>query len=269
MRMPTIYLAHGGGPMPLLGMDDACRAHLESIRELVPEKPKAIVVVSAHWESNPISVTSHASPDLLFDYYGFPPESYKYKYEAPGSPELSRRVQELLAGFGCSADAKRGWDHGVFVPLLLAYPDADIPVVELSLHASLDPETHLNVGKALAPLRDEGVLILASGMSFHNMRAFSKGSQKGVGQSFDDDLYTIVRLDSKERYQKLKSWTTSLREARFSHPREEHFLPLLVAAGAADHDDKSHRIFNDNILGARVSAFAFGNIVLILPLKTV
>lgn len=282
--------------MPVLGVDEISRQHLQSVGTLVSPRPKSVLVVTAHWEADPIRVSAHAAPDLLFgaavvshaglspyaDYYGFPEETYTYKYPAPGSPELAKRVKELLnaKGVACEFDSQRGLDHGVFVPssvnrffqvdllsdfvqvpMMLAYKEADIPVVAMSIHASLNPVLHLKLGEALKPLRDEGVLILASGMSFHNMRAFRFQGRDGppVGSAFDEDLGRVV-LDTNvaERNEKLRNWTMSLRDARHAHPREEHFIPLLVAAGAAGIEDRVSRIFRNVVLGAQVSAFAFG-----------
>jgi len=266
-RFPTLFVAHGGGPMPLLGVDKETKAHLESVRSYLPAKPLAVLVVTAHWEASPVRVTSGQKPGMLYDYYGFPPESYEFRFEAPGDPELAATVRDLLLdkGVDCDLDADRDYDHGVFVPGLLAFPEADVPFVALSLHPSLDAGLHLEIGRALRPLRDRGVLILGSGMSFHNMRAFQlkKGRnahqpKNSVGAAFDAALAeTLVDSPSaEERNNKLAQWTT-LPEARFAHPREEHLLPLMVCAGAADDHDTPSRIFHDSILGASVSAFQF------------
>jgi aromatic ring-opening dioxygenase catalytic subunit (LigB family) len=159
MRMPALFVNHGGGPMPLMGRQPMIAHHLqESVTKYITEKPRAIVVISAHHEANPIAITSSAKPSMYFDYYGFPPETYEFKYPAPGNPELARQIQNLLSekGIESQLDAKRGLDHGAFVPLMLMYPDADIPVVCVSLHSSLSPDIHLALGNALAPLQDQG-----------------------------------------------------------------------------------------------------------------
>ena len=262
-RLPTLFVAHGGGPLPLLGVDKETQTHLKSLQSHVGVKPKAVLVVSAHWESSPVKVMASPKPGMLFDYYGFPPETYEYKYEAPGDPVLAQQIKELLNGAAikCDLDATRDFDHGVFVPGLLAYPDADIPFVALSLDSSMDPKTHLAIGAALKPLRDQGVLIIGSGMSFHNLKKFQmKGRNAGaplVGQAFDTALTDALAKSKPLRDAALLDWT-KLPEARLSHPREEHFIPLLVAAGAAGDDDIASRIFHDSILGAAVSAFKFG-----------
>lgn len=262
-KVPTMFVAHGGGPMPLLGADMECRAHLESISKLVSPRPSAIVVATAHWEASPVRVSAAAKPKLYFDYYGFPEESYRYEYPAPGSPALAAKIQGLLgaAGIPCDLDTERGLDHGVFVPMLLAYPEADVPVVALSLHSSLDAAKHVSIGRALRSLRDEGVLIIASGMSYHNMRTFfsKRRSEFPAGAEFDADLEDAVlgAADAQVRNAQLGQWT-QFRGARDAHPREEHLLPLMVAAGAAEDEDKVERVFDSTILGARVAAYRFG-----------
>ncbi|HEY9218654.1 MAG TPA: class III extradiol ring-cleavage dioxygenase, partial [Phenylobacterium sp.] len=182
MRQPTLFIPHGAGPCFFMDWTrgpadawDKTAAWLKSLVASLPERPKAILVASGHWEAEAFKVGSGERPELIFDYYGFPEPTYQLRFDAPGAPKVAQRVRELLAGAGLPAaeDSERGWDHGVFVPLKVALPDADIPVVQLSLHASLDPALHLAAGRALAPLRDEGVLILGSGMSWHNMRGFT------------------------------------------------------------------------------------------------
>lgn len=237
--------------MPLMGADPITKAHLASLHT----QAKAILVISAHWDAPTLTVSGSPAP-LIFDYYGFPPETYEYTYAPPGDMALATRVQDLLKGFGCEL-TERGLDHGSFVPLMLAFPEADVPVVTLSMHASHDPELHLNVGRALAPLREEGVLILASGMSFHRMAAFGK-RDKPVGEDFDTALKDALR-DIPGRFDKLKNWR-QMPGSYYAHPRggDEHFVPLLVAAGAAEHDPATV-ILDDTVLGAKVSAFKFSN----------
>jgi aromatic ring-opening dioxygenase catalytic subunit (LigB family) len=170
MKYPAVFVNHGGGPMPLMGRQQDLVNHMKDVVDkfLPQEKPKSIVVLSAHWESDPIKISSAAKPKMYYDYQGFPPETYQYQYPAPGSPDLARKIQNLLkaSGLECELDADRGFDHGVFVPLMLMYPEADIPVVSVSLHSSLGADVNLGIGKALAPLRDEGILILGSGIRF-------------------------------------------------------------------------------------------------------
>jgi aromatic ring-opening dioxygenase catalytic subunit (LigB family) len=240
--MPVVFVPHGGGPMPLLG--DANHRELtkfmQSLAEDLP-RPKAIVVVTAHWEEEVVSITHSAAPGMIYDYYGFPPESYEFNYPAPGNPALAKQIQQLLQDKSIDArlDNQRGYDHGTFVPLMLIYPAADIPVVQLSLLASLDPAAHIAIGKALAPLREQGVLIVGSGMSFHNMRAFFSNDPaiKGKSEAYDDwltETLTSSNLTNPEREARLCAWAAAP-QGRFCHPREEHLLPLHVCWGAASH----------------------------------
>lgn len=264
-RQPTFYLPHGGGPCFFMentrgpaGMWDSMAVFLRGIVATLPEKPKAVVIVSGHWEERAFAVNTAANPPLLFDYYGFPEHTYHLKYPAPGSPALAQRVRGLLegAGLATSEDAERGLDHGVFIPFMLVLPDADVPIVEISLRADLDPAIHLRAGAALAPLRDEGVMVVGTGMSFHNMRMFGPGAAE-PSKRFDAWLTEAVTVASADaRNQALIQWEGAP-SARASHPREEHLLPLMVAAGAAG-DDVGIKVFEDQVLGATVSGFRFG-----------
>jgi len=197
-------------------------------------------------------------PPLLFDYYGFPPESYQLTWPAPGAPWLAARVQDLLrtAGIATASDGDRGFDHGTFVPLLLTYPDAEVPTIQLSLKRGLDPAEHLAIGRALAPLRDEGVLILGSGMSFHNLRLFRDPRAPAIAADFDAWLRAAVTAPSAQRDTQLAAWSRGA-SARLAHPREEHLLPLLVIAGAAG-SDRGVTAYNGTVWGVRLSAFHFG-----------
>lgn len=264
-RMPTIYLPHGGGPCFFMtwtmGPPDTWErmaAWLQALPQALPRAPTALVVISAHWEEARPTVTSAATPPLLFDYYGFPPHTYELTWPAPGSPALAQRVQGLLgaAGIETAADPGRGYDHGVFVPLKLSFPRADVPTVALSLRRGLDPAEHLAIGRALAPLRDEGVLLVGSGMSYHNMRRFMSPVAAAPSRRFDDWLAETVALAEAERSERLTRWTTAP-DARECHPREEHLLPLMVVAGAAG-SDAGARVFRDEVMGATVSAVRFG-----------
>ncbi len=263
MTMPTLYIPHGGGPcffMEWTPRDawDRMAAWLRGLAATLPERPKALLVVSAHWEQAVPTVTSAQSPPLVYDYSGFPPHTYQLKWPAPGSPDLAARVQSLLtaAGIESRADAKRGFDHGVFVPLLLTFPDADVPTVQLSLRAGLDPAEHLAIGRALAPLRNEGVLIVGSGMSYHDMRSFQSARAHAPSERFDAWLHETVAAVPEEREARLVRWADAP-SARESHPREEHLLPLMVAAGAAG-SAPGEQIFRDEVMGAVVSAARFG-----------
>lgn len=269
-RLPAFYVCHGGGPMPLMppppggpaGMfsDSTLSSHLRSLADHLPSPPKAILVISAHWEERELRVSSSEHPSMLYDYGGFPAETFKYKYDAPGKPELAARVCALLGASGhtCKPDPTRGYDHGVFVPLMLAFPHAEVPIVCLSLHASLDPATHLSMGRALRPLRDEGVLLLGSGSSYHNMGGFDmQGRRSGppVARAWDEALAAAVASDRAVRDESLAGWER-LPEARAAHPREEHLLPLHVVAGAAG-DDPGARLWGDSLMGVASSSFRF------------
>jgi aromatic ring-opening dioxygenase catalytic subunit (LigB family) len=195
-------------------------------------------------------------PPLLFDYYGFPPESYELTWPAPGDAALAQRVRGLLegAGFKTGADAQRGFDHGTFVPLKLTYPAADVPTVQLSLKRGLDPAEHLAMGRALAPLRDEGVLLVGSGMSYHNLRAFGPAGH-GPAAVFDEWLRDAMATDPAERARRLEQWAKAP-SARDAHPREEHLLPLMVVVGAAG-DDRASVAYGGTLRGLKISAFHF------------
>jgi len=261
MLMPVLFLPHGGGPLPLL--NDPSHHELirfiESVSHNIP-RPRSILVVTAHWEENQPAITAQAHPDLVFDYYGFPPEAYTIEYPAAGDPDLAVAIADLLttAGFQPKLEMQRGFDHGTFVPLKLLYPLADIPVVQLSLLQSLDPAAHIHMGQSLASLREQGVLIIGSGMSFHNMRAFFSPGPTVLsrGQLFDDWLINCLTgdLSFTEKSQLLTHWTTAP-EARFCHPREEHLLPLLVCLGAAKITPKAQVNFSGLLFNTPISAF--------------
>jgi len=262
--MPVAYLPHGGGPWPFVDMGwnltdgDALAAYLRGVAALPKNPPKALLVISAHWEERVPTVMTSPHPPMLYDYYGFPPASYEIQWPAPGAPALAARVQELLAkaGIPSATDAKRGFDHGTFIPLKVTYPDANLPTVQLSLKAGLDPEEHLVIGRALAPLRDEGVFIIGSGMSFHNLRTFRDPRSKAVAETFDAWLRDAATREPAERDRALVSWS-SAPAAREAHPREEHLIPLMVIAGAAGND-RGTLAYNGTFAGVRLSAYHYG-----------
>ncbi|HLU28141.1 MAG TPA: class III extradiol ring-cleavage dioxygenase [Glycomyces sp.] len=264
-KMPVAYIPHGGGPWPFVevGFGDEAeladlRAYLESLRTLPPVKPRALLVVSAHWEESVPTVMTGVRPPMYYDYYGFPPASYELQWPAPGDPDLASRVRELLAdaGFPTAADARRGFDHGTFVPLMLTYPDADVPTVQLSLVRGLDPELHLRLGRALAPLREEGVFIIGSGMSYHNLRAGFGPRMRPVAEGFDAWLCEAATAEPKRRESLLTAWEKAP-YARGAHPREEHLIPLMVIAGAAGADE-GKLAWNGTFAGMRLSAYHYG-----------
>jgi aromatic ring-opening dioxygenase catalytic subunit (LigB family) len=195
---------------------------------------------------------------MLYDYYGFPPESYQITWPAAGDPALAREVADVLtpAGFTVAEDPARGFDHGAFVPLKVTYPDADLPAIQLSLMRGLNPAQHIALGRALAPLRDRGVFIIGSGMTFHNLRAFGDPSAVAYAEAFDGWLRDVMRRAPDERARGLSEWSTAP-AARIAHPREEHLIPLMVATGAAG-DDPARLAYNGTFGGARLSAYHFG-----------
>ena len=176
-RQPTYFISHGGGPWPWMtgpfrDAQDELEASLKRLPGELPERPKAILMVSGHWEAPSFTVQTSPNPPMFYDYGGFPEHTYSIQYPAPGSPSLAKRVGELLsaAGVPVTEDAERGYDHGMYSVLAPAWPDAQVPVVQLAIKQSFDPEEHLAAGRGLAPLRDEGVLILGSGFSYHNLQ---------------------------------------------------------------------------------------------------
>lgn len=265
--MPTFFLSHGGGPWPFMD-GDYRRAHaqleasLQALPATLPMRPKAILMISAHWEETAFTVMNSPAPGMLYDYGGFPPHTYEVVYPAPGDPVLAERVVSLIqsAGLPAERDPQRGFDHGAFCTLVPMYPDADVPVVQLSLKRGLSPADHLALGRALAPLRqideDGGVLILGSGFSFHNLRLYGLSGQ-APSAAFDGWLQSALPSPAG-RADRLLAWAQAP-AARLAHPREEHLLPLMVAAGAAEGDVAScnyHEV--DFMGGVTASSFRFG-----------
>ena len=267
-RLPTIYVPHGGGPCffmdPMPGfpstMWDGMAAFLRGIPGMIGAHPKAVLVISGHWECAIPTVLATDKYSLLYDYYGFPEHTYHLTYPASGSPVLGARVQELLqqAGVASQQEHQRGLDHGVFIPFKLIYPEADIPIVQLSLKHDLDPAGHLAIGHALSPLRDEGVLIVGSGLSYHNLgKFFSPDAAANLAsEQFDTWLGNAISAEPAEREQLLTHWE-SAPGARACHPRSEHLIPLMVVAGAAGKD-LGRISYHEQLLGKAVSAYQFG-----------
>ena len=265
-RMPTWFIPHGGGPCFFMDWDppgvwDRMETFLREAAQALPERPKAILMVSAHWVTPQFRVSAGQRPDLIYDYYGFPPHTYTLQYPAPGEPALAARVAGLLRGAGmpCDLDEQRGFDHGMFIPLMLTFPKADIPVVQLSLLNDMDPAAHVRAGQALAPLRDEGVLIVGSGMSFHNLHGRGDPRLVPVADAFDEWLTQAALAPEAERNEQLSAWE-SAPYARLCHPPrgEEHLIPLMVAAGAAGADT-GRKVYFERLLGRAQSAFSFGS----------
>lgn len=267
-RLPALYIPHGGGPCffmdPMPGfpptMWNAMEAYLRGISANLGTRPKAVLVISAHWECAVPTVLNADKYSLLYDYYGFPEHTYRLTYPASGSATVAARVSELLAqaGIASAQEQQRGLDHGVFIPFKLIYPDADIPIVQLSLVNDLDPARHLAIGHALAPLRDEGVFIVGSGLSYHNLREFFApiASANQASVDFDTWLGNAISAAPAERERLLTQWAHAP-GARACHPRSEHLLPLMVIAGAAG-TDAGQISYHDSLMGKAVSAYQFG-----------
>jgi len=270
-KMPTLFIPHGGGPCFFMDWDppetwDDMANYLRGVPGDVGRTPEAMVVISGHWEESTVTVQSNPAPELLFDYYGFPDSTYLLEYPAPGAPKVTERIVGLLAesGIECRQDSQRGFDHGVFIPLKVAFPEAKIPIVQLSMRADLDPASHIAIGRAIEPLREEGILIVGSGLSYHNMNTMMRHMHGGSSvvrlpesEMFDDWLSTtVVDPDPEARNQALIAWEQAP-AARDAHPREDHFLPLHVVAGAAG-GDVGRKMYGGAVLGAAMSAFQFG-----------
>jgi 4,5-DOPA dioxygenase extradiol len=255
-----LYFSHGGGPLPILG-DVSHKAMVEFMTGLPSQltKPEAILVISAHWEESAATLLGAQNPTMFYDYYGFPKKAYEITYPAPGSPELANRIAGTLTknNIPSRIDPQRGFDHGLFIPLKLMYPEADIPCLQLSLIRGLDPSAHIKLGKALRELKNENILVVGSGFSFHNLRAFEwegGGTPDPANDLFQNWLIEVCSgpIPQSEREKRLIDWEQAP-SARYCHPREEHLLPLHVCLGIADKPAKL--IFDDQILGKRAVAF--------------
>lgn len=259
----VIYFSHGGGPLPILG--DPSHERMISFLKSLPqqiEKPDAIIVISAHWEESTPTIIGGEVPSLLYDYYGFPEEAYSIKYPLRGNPALAKRLHTILAkrNIAASIELKRGFDHGVFIPLKLMYPEANIPTIQLSLISGLDPRRHILMGEALKELLGENILIIGSGFSFHNLREFAWTNEKKTDKRNDDFQDWLIKVctgdsSSEEKGSQLVAWEKNP-SARYCHPREEHLLPLHVCFGISD--EPAEVIFDDYILGKRSIALQWG-----------
>jgi 4,5-DOPA dioxygenase extradiol len=259
-KAQIVYFSHGGGPLPILG-DASHKAMVDFMQKLPARltKPEAILVISAHWEESAATLLGAANPKMFYDYYGFPEKAYEITYPVPGNPELANRIVDELKKYQIASriDPERGFDHGLFIPLKLMYPEADIPSLQLSLIQGLDPAAHIALGKALRGLMNENILVIGSGFSFHNLRAFSRqvlGAPDPANDGFQEWLIEVCSgpISQSEREQRLIEWEKAP-SARYCHPREEHLLPLHVCAGMADKP--AELIFDDKILGKRGVAF--------------
>lgn len=267
-RFPSLFIPHGGGPCFFMqsppafppNLWDNLANFLRGIPAEIGHRPRAVLVISGHWECEVVTVLNAQHHTLLFDYYGFPEHTYQLTYPASGSSDVAERVLELLgqAGIRHGQERQRGLDHGVFVPFKLIYPEADIPIVQLSLKHTLDAAEHLAIGRALAPLRDEGVLIVGSGNSYHNLREFfSPNAAAGEASAqFDAWLGAAVGASPEERERLLSNWQNAP-GARACHPCSEHLLPLMVVAGAAG-EDAGKVTYHEQMFGKMFSGVQFG-----------
>jgi aromatic ring-opening dioxygenase catalytic subunit (LigB family) len=264
-ELPALFIPHGAGPCFFMAWDppeawDRMGAWLRRLVDRVGGKPEALLVVSAHWQADVFTVNTRTAHELLFDYHGFPEHTYRITWPARGDAGLAADVVRGLeaAGLDTAEDPHRGLDHGVFIPMKLAFPEADVPVVQLSLKSGLEPGEHVAAGRALQALRRQGVLIVGSGMSYHNMAHFRHGGGETDPDSerFDRWLAETVALERTQRERRLLDWA-SAPGGRASHPAEEHLIPLHVVAGAAGAD-AGRRVFQDTVIGSVQSAFMFG-----------
>ena len=257
MRQPSYFISHGGGPWPWIDdMRKALAPLEESLAAMpgeLPEPPKAILMVSGHWEAPEVRVQHSARPPMVYDYGGFPAHTYQISYPAPGAPALAEKTAQLIAAAGLpvALDDDRGYDHGTFVPAYVMYPEADVPIYQVSMLESYDPEDHIRLGRALAPLREEGVVIVGSGLSYHNLRMFGP-TARVPSEAFDAWLGETLALPAAERTARLLDWE-SAPHARTCHAREDHLVPLFTALGAAE-DAVATRVYYQKMIFGGVTA---------------
>jgi aromatic ring-opening dioxygenase catalytic subunit (LigB family) len=259
-KLPTYFISHGGGPWPWLpdmrkGMA-TLEASLAAMPSQLPEKPKAILMISGHWEQDDFAVMGAAHPPMVYDYGGFPDFTYQIKYSAPGAPAIAARVVELLkaAGLPTHLNTTHGFDHGVFAPMQIMYPNADVPLFQVSIRHDYNPAAHIALGRALAPLRDEGVLIVGSGLSYHNMRGFGPQG-KLPSAEFDAWLNGALMATPAKREEMLLTWEKAP-SARACHPQEDHLIPLMAAVGAAENE-KATRVYYDQAVFGNITASSY------------
>jgi 4,5-DOPA dioxygenase extradiol len=242
-RLPSVFVSHGS-PMHALQAGAAGAAWAALGRRL--PKPRALLVASAHWETQVPMLTGSSKPETIHDFFGFPEPLYKLRYPAAGSADLAQKAKGLLqgAGFTAAVDGTRGLDHGVWAPLLYMYPEADIPVVQVSLQPELGPRHHFNLGKALRPLSDEGVLVIGSGHLTHNLRDWDRsGKAAPMPYAIDFQKWVFDRITRRET-DELMDYRTKSESGVRAHPTDEHFLPLFVALGAARDEARTDRFFD-------------------------
>lgn len=264
INQPALFIPHGAGPCFFMewepsGTWSGMADFLRGLAATLPSRPRSVLIISAHWLADDFCITAGEQPELIYDYYGFPEHTYQLDYPAIGSPLLAERVESLLsfAGLVSHRDPSRGFDHGMFIPLKLMFPEADIPVVQLSLRQDLNPADHLAAGKSLAALREEGVLIIGSGMSFHNMRGYGDPNFTAPSKAFDAWLTEAVEADPTLRHAALVGWNQEP-HAHQCHPpgNEEHLIPLMVVAGAGG-EARGRKVYSEQVLETQLSAFRF------------
>ena len=264
-RFPAYYISHGGGPWPWMPeLRKKVFPVLEkSLVDMVAEldrQPKAILMISGHWEAKEVRIQSSATPGMEYDYYGFPSETYEVVYPSPGAPELAAQIKSMLdaAGIKNELDPNYGYDHGTFVPAYIMYPEANVPLIQLSLLQGYDPKAHFKIGEVLASLRDQDVMIIGSGLSYHNLRAMRTPASWAPSAEFDGWLYEAMSLPTEERWNVVQKWKQAP-SALACHPKEDHFAPIFVALGAAGEDEAT-RIYHDTTMmgGVHASSYRFG-----------
>jgi len=262
-KFPTFFVSHGGGPWPFIphmkSELENTFAWMSGFQNTLPSKPKAILCIDAHWEEDEFTVSSATRPAMIYDYTGFPPHTYQIQYPAPGSPEIAKKVIDLLsnASIPIHQNSTRGFDHGAFIPLGLMFPLADIPVVSLSIKRNYSPLDHIQMGMALAPLREEGILIMGSGLTYHNMRGFGSKAGEESSKLFGDWLESVIESKSlSDRISRLTAWEKAP-AARSSHPEEDHLIPLMAIVGAAGNDQGRISI-REKAMGIEMASYQFG-----------
>ena len=262
-RMPAFFISHGGGPWPWMAdwrLEFApLEASLAKLPAQLPARPKAVLMISGHWESSSFSVMSAARPPMVYDYHGFPQDTYEITYPAPGAPKLAARCAELIAQaeLPTRLDPDMGFDHGTFVPMAVMYPKADIPLLQISLRHGYDPAEHLRMGRALAPLREEGVVIIGSGLSYHNLALFGPAAQD-PSEQFDSWLHRALALPKEARSSAVLNWEQAP-AARICHAKEDHLAPIFAALGAAENEPATRIYHQKNIFGGvTASGYRFG-----------
>ena len=263
MRMPSYFISHGGGPWPWMPERAAGLAPLARSLAAMPGeigvRPEAVLMISGHWESDAFAVMHAARPKMVYDYFNFPPHTYEITYPAPGAPRLAERVAGMIgaAGLPVRLDDEMGFDHGCFVPMAVMYPEADVPLFQVSMRHGYDPEEHMALGRALAPLRDEGVLIVGSGLSYHNLARFGP-SARVPSAAFDAWLGEALDLPPEARTAAILEWERAP-YARDCHAQEDHLVPLFTALGAAEAEPASRVYHQTEVFGGvTASSWRFG-----------